>query len=327
MIDLLVRHLVENGHRIALVAHRESSVACHHFVPWSNDRSGGLKANAGNVGDLLAAVREFEPDVIHSFSRLALLTPLARCESPKMMSYQREPTGRTARIARLIHAPRLTFSACSAYIANNGRIRAGGTWSVVHNPVDVSAYSATSSVAGDAPLIFLSRIESIKGCHNAITIAKRSGRRLLIAGNHADSGREGDYWRQRIEPELGRNRIEYVGPVDDRQKNELLRHAAALVVPIEWNEPFGIVFAEALACGTPVVSAPRGALPEIVDHGVHGYLVNSIDDAVAAVENIDQISRVECRLRAEQQFASDVIARKYEELYRAMMRGHGVNAA
>ncbi len=112
----------------------------------------------------------------------------------------------------------------------------------------------------DAPLCFLSRVESIKGADWAIEIARRTGHRLVIAGNHADSGAEGDYWRTKIEPWIGRDGIEYVGPVDDVQKNKVLGEARAMVVPIQWNEPFGIVFAEALGCGTPVISCPRGSL-------------------------------------------------------------------
>ena len=133
---------------------------------------------------------------------------------------------------------------------------------------------------------FLSRVESIKGAHWAIEIARRTGHRLVIAGNHAESGAEGDYWRREIEPWIGRDGIEYVGPVDDAQKNKVLGEARAMVVPIQWDEPFGIVFAEALACGTPVISCPRGSLPEIVRQGVDGFLIKSIDEGCEAVAKL-----------------------------------------
>jgi glycosyltransferase involved in cell wall biosynthesis len=231
------------------------------------------------------------------------------------MSYQREPTGRTVRLSNWLHHGQLQFTGCSEYICRNGRERGGGKWTAIPNAINLNSYVFRSKVAADAPLVFLSRIERIKGCHNAIEIAKRSGRRLLIAGNHAETGEEGSYWRDRIAPELGRNGIEYVGTVDDAQKDQLLGEAAAMVVPIEWNEPFGIVFAEALACGTPVISYARGALPEIVREGVDGFLVNGVGEGCLAVNKLGSLNRAECRKRAETMFSSGVVARQYLSLY------------
>jgi glycosyltransferase involved in cell wall biosynthesis len=171
-------------------------------------------------------------------------------------------------------------------------------------------------VSESAPLLFLSRLDRIKGAHTAIEIARRAGRRLIIAGNHAESGSEFDYWKQEVEPAIGRDGIEYVGPVDDVAKNGLLGESAAMIVPIEWEEPFGIVFAEALACGTPVISRARGALPEIVTPGRHGFLIDSVEDGVEAVRRLGSISRAACRERAESAFSADVIVDQYLELYR-----------
>jgi glycosyltransferase involved in cell wall biosynthesis len=158
-------------------------------------------------------------------------------------------------------------------------------------------------------------VEQIKGAHRAIAIAQRTNRRLIIAGNQVNSPEGVAYWEKEIAPHLGKNGIEYVGAVNDVQKNELLGQALAMLVPIEWDEPFGIVFAEALACGTPIISSPRGALPEIVRQGVDGFLVNSVDDACAAVANLSQIKRSHCRQRAEQRFSTMAIVKQYESLY------------
>jgi glycosyltransferase involved in cell wall biosynthesis len=149
-----------------------------------------------------------------------------------------------------------------------------------------------------------------------------TGRRLLIAGNHGTNGEEGRYWREEILPHLGSDGVEYVGAVNDEQKNELFGKAAALLVPIEWDEPFGIVFAEALACGTPVISSPRGALPEIVRRGVDGFLVSSVEEACGAVNNLSKISRGDCRQRVEQCFSSSVIARAYERMYAELVEAN-----
>src|SRR5690606_10239181 len=107
-------------------------------------------------------------------------------------------------------------------------------------------------VPKDAPLMFLGRVEQVKGCHTAIKVARALNRRLVIAGNKSPLTEEQVYFEQEIAPYIDGTRIMYVGQVNDEQKNHYLRQAAALLFPIEWNEPFGMVMVEAMACGTPV---------------------------------------------------------------------------
>jgi glycosyltransferase involved in cell wall biosynthesis len=259
------------------------------------------------------AVAAFKPHVLHSFARILYLLPVIRDALPKIMSYGREPTRRTVYLGSALASGSLSFTGCSEYICCRGR-SAGGNWRAIHNFVDANLYRFQCNVADGAPLVFLSRVERIKGAHTAIAVARRAGRRLIIAGNHAKSGPEFDYWTNEIAPQI-RGDIEYIGPVNDVQKNALLGQAAGMIVPIEWNEPFGIVFAEALACGTPVISCPRGALPEIIRHGIEGFLVNSIDEACDAVANLGEIDRSACRQRAEECFSVPVITDQYERLY------------
>jgi glycosyltransferase involved in cell wall biosynthesis len=262
-------------------------------------------------------VRAFGPDVVHSFSRIAYLLPHLRGRVPLIMSFQREPTHRTVGLAVRLAAPgRLTFTGCSDYIARRGR-PAGGEWHGIPNFADTEGLTLGSpSVPDDAPLVFLSRVEEIKGAHWAIEIARRTGRRLIIAGNHSDrDDPEGRFWREKIAPEIGKGGVEYVGPVDDVQKNALLGGARAMVVPIQWDEPFGIVFAESLACGAPVISCPRGALPEIVRPGVDGFLIKSIEEGCEAVERVGALDRAECRRRAVDHFSADAVVARYIDLY------------
>jgi glycosyltransferase involved in cell wall biosynthesis len=311
--DALVRELRTRGHHVGLVANPASTCEADAFYPWARLRSQSLVDSCYNMNVLRKAAGHFKPDVIHSFSRILYMLPLLNGAWSKVMSFQREPTARTVRLAAAIAGNSLRFTGCSEYICGNGR-RGGGEWNAIHNFVDTDFYRFQEAVSPDAPLVFLSRVERIKGAHAAIVVARRSGRRLIIAGNHGATGADFDYWEKEIAPQIG-NGVEYVGPVNDAQKNELLGSAAAMIVPIEWNEPFGIVFAEALACGTPVISCPRGALPEIVTQGVHGFLINSVDEAVDAVARIGEIDRAACRKRAEEAFSSVVIAAKYESLY------------
>ncbi len=118
------------------------------------------------------------------------------------MTFEREPTRRTVRLGAVLANGSLSFTGCSEYICREGR-RAGGEWRAIHNFVDTDFYQLQSKVANDAPLVFLSRVERIKGAHTAIAVARRTGRRLIIAGNHADSGPELDYWTREIVPKLG----------------------------------------------------------------------------------------------------------------------------
>lgn len=318
IVDLLITALKQRGHTVALVAHRDSDTSADRQFAWKGLRSQNKFDALQNTLTLQSAIQEFQPDLIHSFSRILYLLPLLRSPIPKIMSYQRYPSARTTSWAAKLAKDSLTFTGCSDYICRIGR-KSGGVWQPIYNCVELEKYTFQPHVSADAPLVFLSRIEQIKGAHTAIAVARRTHRRLLIAGNYSTTGEAGKYWREEIEPHLGKDGIEYVGTVNDQQKNELLGQAAAMIVPIEWEEPFGIVFAEALTCGTPVISCPRGALPEIVRPGIDGFLINSVEEACQAVQQISQIERSRCRERVEQCFSASVIADQYEQLYRRLI--------
>lgn len=318
IVDLLVTGLQSRGNIVGLVAHPESTSNASKFFPWWGRRSQNKFDALKNTIRLRSVVQQFQPDIIHSFSRILYLFGVLQSPLPKVMSYQRDPSLRTTNWGSKLAKNSLTFTGCSDYICRVGR-NGGGIWHPIHNCVELDKYTFQPTVAADAPLVFLSRVEQIKGAHTAIAAARKTGRRLIIAGNHSNNSESEKYWLEEIVPHLGRNGIEYIGTVNDAQKNELLGLAAAMIVPIEWEEPFGIVFAEALACGTPVISCPRGALPEIVRHGVDGYLVQNQEEAVSAIEQLANINRHVCRQRAEQCFSASVIVEQYEKLYQRLL--------
>lgn len=319
IVDSLARGLAGLGHEVGLVAHRDSTCPAARLYPWPGAQSQRRVDALRNTVALWRAVSDFRPDVLHSFSRLAYMLPLMKRRLPKIMSYQRDPGTANVRRAARLGGATIRFTGCSEHICERGR-RGGGEWTAIPNFVEMATYDFAPRVDADAPLAFLSRVERIKGTHTAIAAAKRAGRRLVIAGNHGEEGEALRYWREEIEPHVDGKAVEYVGPVDDAAKNRLLGSAAAMIVPIEWDEPFGIVFAEALACGTPVIACPRGALPEIVEHGRHGYLVRSIEEAVDAVAKLPSIDRAECRRRAEDLFSSQVVVGQYAALHERAAR-------
>jgi glycosyltransferase involved in cell wall biosynthesis len=165
-------------------------------------------------------------------------------------------------------------------------------------------------------LAFLGRVSPEKGLERAIEIARRAKRPLRIAAkiDRADES----YWRARIAPLLSDPLIEFIGEVDEERKPALLGNAAALLFPIDWPEPFGLAMIEAMSCGTPVIAWPHGSVPEIVEHGVTGFIVNSVEEAVSAVSAIGQLDRGEVRLRFEERFSASRMAHDYLAVYRSL---------
>lgn len=317
IVDALVRAYRAAGHAVALVAHRDSTCEAEARFGWPGESSQNALDTLRNTRALGAAVSGFRPEVVHSFSRLAYLLPQLPRRLPKVMSYQRHTGGAQIRIAAGLAGDSLRFTALSDFIRRMGE-PSGGRWRTIPNFVDLAQFPFSPAAAPDAPLVFLSRVESIKGPDLAIAIARASGRRLVIAGNRAESGPEREFFDRGVAPHLGRDGIEWIGEVDDAQKRELLGRAAALLVPIRWDEPFGIVFAEAFAAGTPAITCARGALPEIVEPGRTGFFIRDVEEGAAAVRRIGELDRAACRRAAETRFSRDVCAAQYLALYREL---------
>ena len=165
---------------------------------------------------------------------------------------------------------------------------------------------------------FLGRISPVKRPDRAIEIARRAGVPLRIAAKIDNGDRA--YFDEEIAGLFELPHVEYCGEVDDSCKNDFLGQARALLFPIDWPEPFGLVMIEALACGTPVIAFDHGAAHEIVEHGVTGFLVQSVDEAVAALAKIDSISRAACRTAFERRFTVERMVDQYAGIYQAMLR-------
>ena len=310
----LAKGLKERGWEVGLVASAGSELEGVKIFPWAVDRPCRLGCHVANAITLLQAWRQFRPDMVHSFSRLIYLWPILWGGGKTVMTYQRSTGGLNLRFAQIFGKKRLEFTAISEHIARQGR-GMGGIWHVVPNFVDTGKYTFVRQVPPEAPLVFLSRVEPIKGADLAIRIAKQSGKKLLLAGNRVEIGSAKGYWEEEIAPHLGKDGISYVGEVDDLQKNELLGKAAALLVPVQWDEPFGIVFVEALACGTPVISCPRGALPEILETKKEGFLISNETEGAGAVRLIGTINREDCRTRVEEKFSLPIVLDQYIRIY------------
>ena len=185
----------------------------------------------------------------------------------------------------------LVYTAVSDAIRKTGR-PGGGDWRVVYNCARPEKYQLATDVdARTAPLLFLARLERCKGAHTAIDVARAAKRPLIIAGNVSQVPHEREYFERELQPLLDGPFVQYVGPVDDAQKIKLLRESAALLTPIEWDEPFPVTLPEAMLCGTPLVTFRRGGTPEGIDHGVTGFVCDTVADMVAAVDRLHTIDR------------------------------------
>ncbi len=308
IIDLLINYFVAQGHEVTLVAHKDSKVSIP-LIPFPKQ-----KGNLKHLNNILSVnkIRKFEPDIIHSFGRLAYLLPFLRSDIPKIMSYQREPTlAQISKAIRLAKSKTLSFTGCSNYISDKIKTIANAT--TVYNGFPIDAYVPNFTCASDAPLVFLGRIEEIKGAHLAIEVAQKTSRKLIIAGNVPPEGM--DYFETTIRPHLD-EQITYIGIVNDEQKNEMLRNGAALLMPILWEEPFGIVMVEAMACGTPVIALNRGSVPEVVTENVTGFICKNVDEMITAVSQIKNLDRAEVYEEASKRFNNKAIGENYLTLYR-----------
>ena len=184
----------------------------------------------------------------------------------------------------------------------------------VHHGLPVDLYHLDE--APNRYLAFLGRVSPEKGLPEAIEIAERAGMPLRVAAKIDKADRE--YFDVSVAPLLERSHVEYIGEIGEREKQAFLGGAAALLSPVNWPEPFGLVLIEALACGTPVIAFARGSIPEIITDQQTGFIVRNVDEAVEAVARLDGISRQECRRGFEARFTSTRMAEDYLDLYRRM---------
>jgi len=258
-----------------------------------------------HVGHAFARSGEF--DLVHNHLDWLPLALSAHCRAPLLTT---------------IHGfsdPRILpayLAAESAYvsISDADRIPELDYAATVYHGIDLTRFAFSATPGED--LVILGRIHPDKGTAEAIEIARRCGRRLLIAGPVQDEG----YFTAEVAPHVDDDRVRYLGSVGPEQRFELLAAAAVLLHPIAFAEPFGLAVVEAMAAGTPVVAYARGAMPEVVDEGVTGFLVDDVAGAVAAVDRAAALDRTRVRRVAEDRFSADRMVSDYVAVYESLLR-------
>jgi glycosyltransferase involved in cell wall biosynthesis len=316
-IAQLAEGLASKGCEVIVYANGESRLNTE--VRWLYERgewpiNGELYANLKDINHNAWAIRDAwdEADIIHLNNVPGLA--FSRFDGPKFVytihhPYKRELSDFYA------HYPQVQYVTISDFQLKRESMPRLHT---IHHGVDTSAYQLRDSK--QEYLCFLGRIAPLKGTHTAIEVAQRCGIPLKIAGEVQPMFR--DYFESKIKPRIDGKFIEYVGTADLKTKNELLGNAMAMLFPIQWEEPFGLVMIEAMATGTPVVAFPGGAVSEIVRDGVSGSVCRSLDEMVECVSRIQgKFSPAALRGYVEDYFSTNRMVSSYAALYQEILAG------
>ncbi|HAW19842.1 MAG TPA: glycosyltransferase family 4 protein [Flavobacteriales bacterium] len=295
------------GHEVILLAHPESnSTNFHQRHAWPALKSRGTRNIYTNAKKLRHVVKSEQPDLIHSFSRIAYLPFIWEFKGAIIQTFQRKISNTTTRLAKNFFGERLHLTACGRHMFQS--LSKPEHWSAVPNCCDTE-FLTQPTTTGRTHLAFLGRIEPIKGILEAIKFAQSVQTPLVIAGNIEPEWES--FFENEVKPHIDGTLIQYIGTVDDIAKRNLLSGAIGFLMLIQWEEPFGIVMAEALACGAPVIALNRGSVPEIVEHGINGIVGDSIASLIQTYPLVDKISEQVCRMDAVNRFSIDAVASLY----------------
>jgi glycosyltransferase involved in cell wall biosynthesis len=320
VVAWLIDELVELGHDVTLFASGDSRTRAELVPVWPYAfRLGRPRTDPVAVQSVLLetlAVRAKEFDVVHCHIDWLHLPLLTRSDVPFLTTFH----GRLD-IAGLPDVVRHFPDAPFVSISHNQRLPlAGANWlgTIYHG---LPVHSLHARFEPGSYLAFLGRLTKEKGPEAAIRIARAAGMPLHIAAK-VPKGERG-YFKEQLEPKIDGRDVRLTGEVNDKTKEKFLAEAAALLFPIDWPEPFGLVMIEAMACGTPVIAFRHGSAPEVIDEGVTGFIVDDEEGAVRAVGRLGEIDRLQVRATFERRFTANRMASEYVALYEDLVRHSG----
>jgi glycosyltransferase involved in cell wall biosynthesis len=309
---LLADGLVERGHEVSLIGTGSSRTAADFHATFPEPPSGLGTPQGGEVERLHAAranriIRALAPEVVHDHSAAGPLTALGRAGVPAMLTAHGPIDGLAGDLYRCLQELPL--------VAISDAQRRGAPdlpWiGTVHNAIPLSLYRLETRK--DDFVLFMGRFSESKGAHLAIDAARTAGVPIVLAGK-CDEPSEQNYFDREIRPRLGSG-VDWIGEADTATKKELYERARALLCPVQWEEPFGLVMVEAMACGTPVVALRRGSVPELVVDGVTGFVCDAPEELAAGILRLDAIDAADCRAHVEAHFRPEIMVEAYEALY------------
>lgn len=316
MVHALTEELVRRGHEVTLFASGDSETSAKlESVYPRGIREAKIKDLYGvnpwtllNLG--LAYEMQDEFDIIHDHLAPISLPTANIATTPVVMTMHGAFNAQNKKLFQTMHGPHIITISESQMYGLPSLNHAGN----VYNGLPMEHYPFGEEM-GDY-LLFVGRISMEKGTHIAIDVAQQLDMPLIIAAKVDDH--DVLYFKEYVEPRLS-DRIQWIGEVNEEDRNKLMINARCLLHPITWREPFGLVLIESLACGCPVVAFDKGSIPEIIDTGVTGYVVQDLDTMIEAVENIGTIDRKICRERALANFSATKMADGYEKIYRDIL--------
>jgi glycosyltransferase involved in cell wall biosynthesis len=314
VVAMLVDGLVDRGHDVTLIASGESGTKAKVVTTFDEPQWPRLGQadpellHAARVSGLLA---DLAPDVVHDHTAHGPAFARERA-FPMTITSHGPATGHWGEYLAAAGPGICLVAISQSQIDLSPELPWYG---VVHNAIDASAIPCLDEK--EDYVVWLGRLSPDKGAGLAIDVARQAGRRIVLAGKCSEPD-ERDYFAKEVEPELGPD-VEFVEELSAEEKYDLLGRASAFVFPLQWEEPFGMVLVEAMACGTPVLSLDRGAVPEIVVDGQTGYVRHQADELVDALRHVDEIDPRACRRHVEENFAPAKMIEAYESVYRACM--------
>ncbi|MEU4830382.1 glycosyltransferase family 4 protein [Streptosporangium sp. NPDC023615] len=322
MVAGLVTGLTRRGHDVTLIGAGRAGTSARFLATCGqapSERIGESLPEVLHAARVHAMSGGLAVDVVHDHSLAGPLSAPART-APTVVTCHGDVGGEFGDYYRVLGATASMVAISEA----QRRVAPELNWAgVVHNAVDAGTFPFREHK--EDWVLWLGRFNEDKGAHLAIDAARAAGRRILLAGKLVEKG-EHAYFDAQVRPRLGPD-AEYLGEAGTARKHELLAAARCLIFPILWEEPFGMVMIEAMACGTPVVALGRGAVPEVVVDGLTGFVRGDPADLPAAVEAVGAISPRDCRSRVERFFCVEAMARGYEAIYRRTIAAPSVLAA
>lgn len=327
LINNLIQEQIKRGYDITLFANKKSKMPCtvKSIMPLEQQKIQDLQTSQQILKHystmllLSKAYRHAERyDIIHAHLDNAhfFMSPLVKIPTVMTQHWPIEPL--TQKIITQVPYSNVYITPISKAQKKHYKELIVYT-KTVYNGIDIDRFKFKKQPENH--FVFLGRLHPSKGSHIAIKLCRSLKKKLVLAGS-TDLEREiyRQYWEKHINPALKSPYISYKGEISHRLVSKFLGQAKALIFPIQWEEPFGLVMVESMACGTPVITFNRGSAPELVKQGVTGFVVNNEDEMREAIKNIDKIDRTKCRQWVKDNFTTSKMADGYEDVYKKIIK-------